>query len=58
VLAPLTVTAVVFPLAGAVCAAGTLWLARIGERRGLIETGEALDEIGLTPEEERELLGG
>lgn len=57
VLAPLMVTAMVFPIAGAVCAMGTLALARTGERRGMIDSGVDVDEIGLSPEEERQLLG-
>jgi len=59
VLAPLTVTAVVFPIAGAICASGTLALARAGERRGAIDSGSDvdIDAIGLSDEETRKLLG-
>lgn len=59
VLAPLAVTAVVFPLAGAVCASGTLALARVAERRELLDSGDdvAIEAIGLSEEEERQLLG-
>ena len=45
-------------VAGAVCAAGTLAVARRAERRELAgESGEQ-SEVGLTAEEKRELLGG
>jgi hypothetical protein len=59
VLAPLLVTAVVFPVAGAICASGTLALARMGERRELLDAGHDvdIDAIGLSADEERQLLG-
>jgi len=57
ILDPLLVTSVVFPVAGAICASGTLWLARQGERRGLIDPGAHLDATGVISEKGRELLG-
>jgi hypothetical protein len=47
----------VFALAGAACAAGSLALARMAEDRELPDAGIDVSEIGLTEEEERELLG-
>lgn len=47
----------VFGGAGALCAAGTLALARRAEGGGQLEDGVDLDRIGLTDEESRELLG-
>lgn len=58
VLAPLAVTMVVFPVAGALSASGTLALARMADSPGEIAAEEDLDAIGLSAEEERELLGG
>lgn len=48
----------IFGLAGAGCAAGTLALARKAEDGALLEAADEVDEVGLTPEEKRELLGG
>jgi hypothetical protein len=48
----------VFGLSGAVCAAGSLALARIADDRDLLDAGEGVGEVGLTAEERRELLGG
>jgi hypothetical protein len=59
VLAPLVATAIVFPLAGAICASGTLALARMadGGGPGELDDGIDVDAVGLSPEEERKLLG-
>jgi len=57
VLAPLTATMIVFPIAGALSASGTLALARMADETGEVGAGEDLDAVGLTPQEERELLG-
>lgn len=51
------VLAPVFGGAGAICAAGTLALARRAEGGDGLVDGTKLDEIGLTDEETRELLG-
>jgi hypothetical protein len=48
----------VFALAGAACAAGSLALARIAERRESPDATLDRSEIGLTEDEVRELLGG
>jgi hypothetical protein len=48
----------VFGASGAVCASGTLALARMAEDSELLESGSGIDEVGLTAEEKRELLGG
>jgi len=48
----------IFAVAGAGCAAGSLALARKAEDRGLLNAGAEVEEVGLTGEEERELLGG
>lgn len=48
----------IFGVAGATCAAGSLALARMAEHEELLETGSDVDDVGLTVEEERELLGG
>ena len=45
-------------VAGAVCAAGTLAVARRAERRELAGASAEQSEAGLTAEEKRELLGG
>ncbi|HKK92544.1 MAG TPA: hypothetical protein VJ925_03885 [Longimicrobiales bacterium] len=58
VLAPLTATIIVFPIAGALSASGTLALARRADGSSEIEPGVDVDDIGLSAEEERELLGG
>ena len=47
----------IFAVAGAGCAAGSLALARKAEDRGLLDTGADVAEVGLSKEEERELLG-
>lgn len=59
VVAPLVATAIVFPLAGAICASGTLALARMADGDGpvALDDGIDIDAIGLSPEEERKLLG-
>ena len=54
----LIVLAPVFGLAGAGCAAGTLALARLAEDQELLDTAADVDEVGLTDDEARELLGG
>jgi len=48
----------VFALAGAGCAAGSLALARIAEGRELLDASAEVAEVGLTGDEEQELLGG
>lgn len=48
----------IFGGAGATCAAGSLALARMAEHDELLESGSDVDEVGLTAEEKRELLGG
>lgn len=48
----------VFGLSGACCAAGSLALARMAEDRELLEASADVDEVGLTEDEQRELLGG
>jgi hypothetical protein len=48
----------VFGLSGAACASGTLALARLAEDSDVLEAGSDVDDVGLTPEEKRELLGG
>lgn len=48
----------IFGVAGATCAAGSLALARMAEHDDLLEAGSDVDEVGLTREEKRELLGG
>ncbi len=53
----LTFLAPIFGISGAVCAAGTLALARMAEDSELLEAGEDVSEVGLTAEERRELLG-
>jgi hypothetical protein len=46
-----------FAIAGAGCAVGSLALARMAEGGGSAETVGEGDEVGLTPEERRQLLG-
>ena len=53
----LVVLAPIFGVAGAASAAGILALARRAERSDRLSDGTPLDEVGLTEEEERELLG-
>jgi hypothetical protein len=48
----------VFALAGAGCAAGSLALARMADDAELLDIGADPDEVGLTKDEVRELLGG
>lgn len=48
----------IFGTAGAICAGGTLALARAAEGGEAIETGGDAEEVGLTEAEKRELLGG
>ena len=48
----------IFAGAGAGCAAGTLALARTAEDPELLETRTDADQVGLSKEEARELLGG
>jgi len=48
---------VVFGLSGAVCAGGSLLLARRAEGPDRIGLPGDLDDVGLSPEERRELLG-
>jgi hypothetical protein len=48
----------VFTLAGAGSAAGVLVLARRAEKRELLDASADVAEVGLTGDEERELLGG
>ncbi len=57
-LGNLVVLAPVFTLAGAGSAAGVLALARRAEERELLDASEDVAEVGLTGDEERELLGG
>jgi hypothetical protein len=47
----------VFALAGAGCAAGALALAKRAEDRDLLEASADVDEVGLSDDEARELLG-
>lgn len=54
----LPLLAPLFSVAGAGCAAGALALARRAEAVGRLESGVDVDEVGLTQEERRELLGG
>jgi len=49
--------AVVFGLSGAICAGGSLVLARKAEGVAGLDSGVDLDEVGLTEAERRELLG-
>jgi hypothetical protein len=53
----LAVLGPVFALAGAVCAAGSLALARMAEHRELPDASVDVSEIGLTKDDVRELLG-
>jgi len=46
-----------FSGAGAVCAAGSLSLARMAEDQDLLEVGPEVDEVGLSADESRDLLG-
>lgn len=55
---PIFTLGIVFALAGATTAAGTLALARMSEDRELIDATDEVDEVGLSEREERELLGG
>jgi hypothetical protein len=48
----------VFAVAGAGCAAGSLALARLAEDRELLDASAEVDQVGLTEDEVRELLGG
>lgn len=48
----------VFGAAGALCAAGTLALARRASDDALLDDGTDVERVGLTAEEEQELLGG
>jgi hypothetical protein len=48
----------VFALAGAGCAGGSLALARMAEDRELLDASAEVAEVGLTGDEEQELLGG
>ena len=47
-----------FALASAICASGSLALARRAERRELPDIREDTADLGLTDQEKRELLGG
>jgi hypothetical protein len=47
-----------FTLGGAIAASGSLALARMAEDRELLADGRDVADVGLTEEEERELLGG
>ncbi len=51
-------TATYFVLMGAGFAAGTLALARKAEDREMLEAGADVAEVGLSEDEQRELLGG
>ena len=53
----LLVTASVMAVLGAGSAAGSLVLARRGDDRELREAGADVEDVGLTKEEKRELLG-
>ena len=48
----------VFALSGAACASGSLALARMAKGREGLGAGANVDEIGLTEDEARDLLGG
>ena len=48
----------VFALSGAACASGSLALARMAKGREGLDAGANVDEIGLTEDEARDLLGG
>jgi hypothetical protein len=56
-LGNLVVLGPVFAVAGAASAAGSLAIARRAEERELLETGEAMAEVGLSKKEAQELLG-
>jgi hypothetical protein len=45
-------------LLSAICASGTLALARMGEDRELLDASEDVAEVGLSERDTRELLGG
>lgn len=47
-----------FSLSGAGCAAGSLALARMAEDRALLEASAEVEDVGLSEDEARELLGG
>lgn len=47
----------IFALSGAGCAAGSLALARMADDGALLEDGSRVDEVGLSDEERRDLLG-
>jgi hypothetical protein len=53
----LTILVPVFGGAGAICAAGTLALARRATDPELLAGGDEVEDVGLTAEERRELLG-
>ena len=46
-----------FAIGGAIAAAGSLALARVSDDRDLLESGREVADVGLSSEEERELLG-
>lgn len=46
-----------FVIGGAVAAAGTLAVARLSEDQDLLDASDDVSDVGLTPEEARELLG-
>ena len=48
----------IFGLSGAACAAGTLAVARMAEDGSSLPAAADVDDVGLTAEEKRELLGG
>ncbi|MDX1646914.1 MAG: hypothetical protein R3304_07205 [Longimicrobiales bacterium] len=48
----------IFALAAAGCAAGSLALARVADDRERLDAGEEVDQVGLSEDEIRELLGG
>lgn len=53
----LSVLAPVFAVSGAGCAAGSLALARMAEGRDSLDAGTNVDDVGLTEDEARDLLG-
>ena len=55
---PIALLAPVFAFAGAASAAGTLALARMAEDRDLLDAAADVEEVGLSEDEAKKLLGG
>ncbi|MBT8487475.1 MAG: hypothetical protein KJO65_01485 [Gemmatimonadetes bacterium] len=47
-----------FTLGGALAAASTLWIARMGDDQALLAEGEEVADVGLREDQARQLLGG